>query len=262
MTLDGSGNLLVGKTSPDSTTVGVEARGSGILTATRDSGTPVFFGRNTTDGSILTFQKGSTTVGSIGASGNEIFIGSPNSGGTYLRLGGGGFYPATSTGANSDNTTNIGDPAVRFKDLYLSGGVYLGGTGSANKLDDYEEGTWTPVIEFGGNSVGVTYSVQSGRYTKVGDVVTFYMQVNLTARGTSTGAVRFTGFPFNSVSAATSVSILTGQLSSVDDIQAFIDTGEGLNLESRNTGTQSSLTHSNVNSNSSFYASGIYYTSL
>ena len=32
----------------------------------------------------------------------------------------------------------------RFKDLYLSGGVYLGGTGSANQLDDYEEGTWTP----------------------------------------------------------------------------------------------------------------------
>ena len=178
MTLDGSGNLLVGKTSPDSTTVGVEARGSGILTATRDSGTPVFFGRNTTDGSILTFQKGSTTVGSIGASGNEIFIGSPNSGGTYLRLGGGGFYPATSTGANSDNTTNIGDPAVRFKDLYLSGGVYLGGTGSANKLDDYEEGTWTPTLNMGAGTL--TYFMQLGWYRKVGSLVFIAVDVKAT----------------------------------------------------------------------------------
>jgi hypothetical protein len=29
---------------------------------------------------------------------------------------------------------------MRFKDLYLSGGVYLGGTVAANKLDDYETG--------------------------------------------------------------------------------------------------------------------------
>jgi hypothetical protein len=35
---------------------------------------------------------------------------------------------------------------VAFKDLYLSGGVYLGGTGAANLLDDYEEGTWTPAF--------------------------------------------------------------------------------------------------------------------
>ena len=30
----------------------------------------------------------------------------------------------------------------------FNGGVYIGGTGSANLLDDYEEGTWTPTIDF------------------------------------------------------------------------------------------------------------------
>ena len=44
----------------------------------------------------------------------------------------------------------IGWSSNRFKDLYLSGGAYLGGTGSANQLDDYEEGTWTPVLSGGG----------------------------------------------------------------------------------------------------------------
>ena len=43
-------------------------------------------------------------------------------------------------GARVDATVDLGVSAHRFKDLYLSGGVYLGGTGSANYLDDYEEG--------------------------------------------------------------------------------------------------------------------------
>jgi hypothetical protein len=37
-----------------------------------------------------------------------------------------------------DGTKDLGFTAARFKDLYLSGGVYLGGTGAANLLDDYE----------------------------------------------------------------------------------------------------------------------------
>ena len=50
--------------------------------------------------------------------------------------------PVTGTGANADGTKDLGITSSRwrFKDLYLSGGVYLGGTGAANKLDDYEEG--------------------------------------------------------------------------------------------------------------------------
>jgi hypothetical protein len=49
-----------------------------------------------------------------------------------------------SGGTSVDATVDLGYFSLRWKDLYLSGGVYLGGTGAANKLDDYEEGTWTP----------------------------------------------------------------------------------------------------------------------
>ena len=38
-------------------------------------------------------------------------------------------------------------------------------------LDDYEEGTWTPSLNFGGGSTGMAYSNQSGSYTKVGRLV-------------------------------------------------------------------------------------------
>ena len=50
----------------------------------------------------------------------------------------------TGTNGSRDGAISLGEAGGRFKDLYLSGGVYLGGTGAANKLHDYEEGTWTP----------------------------------------------------------------------------------------------------------------------
>ena len=46
-------------------------------------------------------------------------------------------------------------------------GVYLGGTGAANKLDDYEEGTWTPSISGYGQELLAVNS--TGSYTKVGN---------------------------------------------------------------------------------------------
>lgn len=43
----------------------------------------------------------------------------------------------------------------------------------ANTLDDYEEGTWTPVLQAygGGTNPTISYAVQSGVYTKIGRVV-------------------------------------------------------------------------------------------
>ena len=48
-----------------------------------------------------------------------------------------------------DDTVSLGNATYRFKDAYLSGGVYLGGTGAANFLDDYEVGTFTATIRLG-----------------------------------------------------------------------------------------------------------------
>ena len=48
-------------------------------------------------------------------------------------------------------------------------GIYVGGTGSSNNLDDYEEGSWTPAVLNASNNPG--YSGRSGRYVKVGGMV-------------------------------------------------------------------------------------------
>lgn len=63
-------------------------------------------------------------------------------------------------------------------------------------LNDYEEGTWTPGFAFSGGTTGITYSVQLGYYTKVGNIVHASCIVDLSSKGSSSGDVTITGLPF------------------------------------------------------------------
>ena len=67
---------------------------------------------------------------------------------------------------------------------------------SSELLDDYEEGSWTPRISFAGGETGITYSVQTGNYTKIGRQVTVTGYLTLSNKGTSTGELRIEGLPF------------------------------------------------------------------
>ena len=70
----------------------------------------------------------------------------------------------------------------------------------ANVLDDYEEGTWTPGITFGGGSTGVVYTVSNtGFYTKVGRLVTLTFVLDVSNKGSSTGNAFITGAPFSCI---------------------------------------------------------------
>jgi len=61
-------------------------------------------------------------------------------------------------------------------------GLHIGGTASANALDDYEEGTWTPVLQaYSGGVLTATYSSQSGTYRKFGNLVFITFGVTCTA---------------------------------------------------------------------------------
>jgi hypothetical protein len=72
----------------------------------------------------------------------------------------------------------------------------------ANTLDDYEEGTWTPVYTGISGSIGSTaYSIQRGRYTKVGKVVFATAEIQLSNKGSWTSGVRFDGLPFTNIGA-------------------------------------------------------------
>ena len=78
------------------------------------------------------------------------------------------------------------------------GGTHFGNSANsdATTLDWYEEGSFTPNLNFGGDSVGVTYSNQIGRFTRIGNLVTIAFNVTLTSKGTSTGELRVGGLPY------------------------------------------------------------------
>ena len=202
MTLDTSGNVLVGKTSASSTTAGFQASQDG-QTAINRSGTALQVGRLSTDGSIIDLRKNGTTVGSIGVqSTDQLYIGTPDGNGVGIVFDGDNrkIDPTNGSGSNLDAAVDLGNGSHRFKDLYLSGGVYLGGVGAANKLDDYEEGNWTPVIRAGsetGTIVGTTNVF--ARYTKIGRPCNFTLNITRSDTASLTGNRVVTGLPFTGV---------------------------------------------------------------
>lgn len=61
--------------------------------------------------------------------------------------------------------------------LTLSGGLYVGGTGAANYLDDYEEGTFTPTLGATYASRSGTWTSLIGRYRKIGGLVNIQIDI-------------------------------------------------------------------------------------
>jgi hypothetical protein len=77
-----------------------------------------------------------------------------------------------------------------------TGGIQFNGdTAAANALDDYEEGTFTPVLNGVGSTGTGTYTLQQGRYTKIGRTVSIDIVLTWTAH-TGTGTMYITGIPF------------------------------------------------------------------
>jgi len=85
------------------------------------------------------------------------------------------------------------DGAIQILSTAPLQGIYLGNTANAatNVLDWYEEGTYTPTIGFGtaANAVGVTYGTQTGKYTRIGNMIHVRMVITLTSKGSSTGQI-------------------------------------------------------------------------
>jgi hypothetical protein len=200
MRIDSSGSILIGKTVADSIgTDGIEIDGANDrVLITRSDSEPLVLNRKTSDGDIAIFRKDGSTVGSIGTVGGDLIIGTGDTG-LYFYDGATSVIPwKISTNAASDNYSDLGHPSYRWKDLYLSGGVYLGGTGSANHLDDYEEGS-TLVTATPSTSGTITLDTGIDRlyYTKVGRLVTLTGLLQPSAVSSPTGTyVTISPLPF------------------------------------------------------------------
>jgi hypothetical protein len=198
----------VGKTSVGFGTAGIELRADDSVYVTRSANTPVYVNRLSTDGDIVQFSKDGSTVGSIGVSaGGRAYIAS-NSGvnGSGLLLEASSVQPTDRLGGAADNTKDLGSIAHRFKDLYLGGGVFLGGTGSANKLTDYEFGNWIPAIQY--QSGGPNTATQtSGSYTKIGGLVNVNGMMICGNTNSGSGLAFLAGLPFTVADVVANTSV-------------------------------------------------------
>ena len=196
--IDSSGNLLVGTTDSN---VGDNSGASngginigtagvkGVISAAAGQ-TVAYLNRLGSDGGIIDFRKDGTTVGSIGSfAGNSYFAGS----GCGLRPRTGDISPTNASGSTNDGGVDLGTSSNRFNNILLSGGVYLGGTGSANQLHYYEEGAWTPAL-----NGGLTPSIYQASFTAIGNRV--FLTCNITVPTNSiNAAIIVSGLPYSTL---------------------------------------------------------------
>lgn len=228
----------IGATTPDTgafttlsatgvTTVQAGTAALPAITNDGDTNTGIFFPAADT----IAFTEGGAEAMRINSSGNVLVgVTSANANGGVLQLKSGITFPATQVAATDANT-----------------------------LDDYEEGTWTPAITFGGGSTGITYSTQLGFYTKIGNIVTVQFRVNLSSKGSSTGSVVLGGLPFT-VGGTYALNYV------IHDNTAGFNAGFGMywSMENGNTsgnlrqiGTNGSAALDNTNFNNNTFLSGI-----
>jgi len=103
---------------------------------------------------------------------------------------GGGGYLAILT--REDSTT----PDTMTQRLRVDGDglKFNADTAAANALDDYEEGSWTPVVYFG--TTDNTHHVYYANYTKIGRAVMVTCNVQVLTTSSGSGNVSMEGLPF------------------------------------------------------------------
>ena len=120
-----------------------------------------------------------STTGSIQLNGSDV-----------LTIDSSGNLTAPNGLTVTGTTTNTGA-------ITSTGGIYLGGTASANLLDDYEEGSWTPALTAVTPVTSVSYLHNTAKYRRIGDLVYVTGAFQISARSGGSGQVIVDGLPFN-----------------------------------------------------------------
>ena len=147
-----------------------------------DSSGRLLFGKTSSDNSVTGVKlAGGQIIGTV-ANDDIMILNRTGTDGKSLRF----FKDTSEVGAIDVSSTGIG--------------ITLGGTGTANKLDDYEEGTWTPAFSGDGAAPsGVSYASRLGNYTKIGRIVHVNLWMNLSSWSSAgSGTAVINGLPFTS----------------------------------------------------------------
>jgi hypothetical protein len=242
--IDTSGNLLIGgTTAPTSSTVKQVIQ--------------------TASGGFAQFGVSGGTGGMLGAGGENLLFY------TYTGSLGSETYTERARivpyGIQSTNSISVGSATPSTSGAGITFPATQSASSNANTLDDYEEGTWTPTITFGGASVGVTYNTTftGATYTKIGNRVCVSGYLEVTNKGSSTGDASIGNLPFTSEGGATKYLGATVGGSSFTFANQFwariaaASTTIDL-LETTEAGAQSFITNSDCTNGTNIYFSATY----
>jgi hypothetical protein len=202
--ISSTGELLLGKTTSIGTNVPLQISNNDFnfidveITSTGASGGMFVTNSRvpTLDGELMLFRCRDEASKTLGDTALVMENGSDDK--TYWR------WNVNVDGTTSREVLRLDSTGTLIFNTSYGDGVKLDNLGSsdANTMDDYEEGSWTPTIQDSSNSdgEGQTYSLQNGRYQKVGNKVTCWFVITSTSNGTLTGSdtARIAGLPFTS----------------------------------------------------------------
>jgi hypothetical protein len=135
MRIDSSGKLLVGKTSDDNS-AGISLRNTGEGYFVRDGANTLALNRLSSDGDLISFFKDTSSVGSIGINSDRFeFVNKVDADKAGLSFH--NRIAPMKNGSTSDNQIDLGEPSIRFDDIYATNGTIQ--TSDRNEKQDIEE---------------------------------------------------------------------------------------------------------------------------
>ena len=148
-----------------------------------------------TDKELRFYRDDGARYGVITYDGGQFNIRNPANDNTQVTKSDGTLHTRFENGGNLTLSNGNLVISTSGKGIDFSANTSDAGGVSAELLDDYEEGTWTP--SYGSSSVPTsTYATTGGRYTRVGRLVTVTGRIQMTNSTTNTGALTMGGFPF------------------------------------------------------------------
>ena len=148
------------------------------------------------------------------------------------------------------DNTNVGEIEITGSGI----GITLGGTGTANKLDDYEEGSFTTTL-----TSGLGASINSWNYTKIGNFVILTGKVTINSTDGTSSHVGMS-LPFNSSGRnSVTVNFVSGQNTGDIGLVAYSNNNSSMFFYNVNdNANESNHTNADVSNGDEYYITFTY----
>jgi hypothetical protein len=227
------------------------------------------------DGASITLKQTSTTAATgiyLERSGEQkgyyIYVGGSADSLTFQRNNAGTKADVMALSRDGDVTVSTGNIVIGTSGKGIDFSANSNAAGMTSELlNDYEEGTFTPILTFNGSSVSMTYSQQYGTYTKIGRHVTISLRIILTNKGSSTGTARIESLPFTIANINGNfggfVLAFADGMSSFSETLMFVGDANSnyINLRYINGSNYVNFSNSNFTNTSDFIVTGTYQAS-